>query len=91
MLECDPRPIQVILCQCTPRHHGGLQRKEYTAPSALFTLDLEFYQEKGGLPWFDCNMAILRSLHPRNEESGLCRELDPATHVVHPLVDLSLL
>lgn len=33
-------------------------------------------------------MAILRSLHPGNAESGLCRKLDPATQAVHPLVDV---
>ena len=51
----------------------------------LFTADLEFYHDKGGLTGYEYTIQSLKNTAARND--GLKRELMPATLEVYPIKD----
>lgn len=63
----------------------ALHRQDTTLLKELFTKDLEFYHDKGGLSGYEQNMKAFRTLFTK--ENSLKRELVPGSMEVYPIKD----
>lgn len=62
---------------------GAFNTRDLDQLGALFTRDLEFYHDKGGLSSYEQNMTAFENLFAQND--GLQRTLVPGTLEVYPM------
>lgn len=70
---------------CDARLFDAYNRRDFAGVMAMFTQDLEFYHDRGGLTGYEQNRKNFR--HALTEETRHRRELVPGTSQVSPLGD----
>lgn len=64
---------------------AALYKQDTVTAKELFTKDLEFYHDKGGLSGYEQNIQAFKTLFTK--ENGLTRELIPGSMEVYPIKD----